>query len=46
MAARRILDYIRRGDVYQVNLSQRFTASLTVQPYEVYVRLLEHLAVW
>lgn len=40
-AVERVLDYIRRGDVYQVNLSQRFSASLTAPPYEVYLRLLE-----
>ncbi|MBC8107354.1 MAG: aminodeoxychorismate synthase component I [Anaerolineae bacterium] len=40
-AVRRVLDYIRAGDVYQVNVSQRFTVPLTAQPYEIYCRLLE-----
>ncbi|MGH8019932.1 MAG: aminodeoxychorismate synthase component I [Opitutaceae bacterium] len=38
-AVARIKDYIRAGDVYQVNLSQRFEASLPGHPYELYRRL-------
>ncbi len=34
-----IKDYIAAGDVYQVNLTQRFTTSLTCHPYELYQRL-------
>ncbi len=36
---RRIKDYIRSGDVYQVNLSQRFEAPLRCHPYALYRRL-------
>ena len=32
-------EYIRKGDIYQVNLSHRFEADLTVDPYELYLRL-------
>ncbi len=35
----RIKDYITAGDVYQVNLTQRFAASLTIPPSELYLRL-------
>ncbi len=35
----RIKDYIRAGDVYQVNLSQRFDTALPCHPYELYRRL-------
>ncbi len=35
----RVLDYIRGGDVYQVNLAQRFTLPLPCDPAEVYERL-------
>jgi len=38
-AIARIKDYIRAGDVYQVNLSQRFETSLPCHPYELYRRL-------
>jgi para-aminobenzoate synthetase component 1 len=38
-AIRRIKEYIRSGDVYQVNLSQRFDAPLPCAPYELYRRL-------
>jgi para-aminobenzoate synthetase component 1 len=31
--------YIAAGDVFQVNLSQRFETSLTVPPYQLYQRL-------
>ncbi len=40
-AIARIKDYIRSGDVYQVNLSQRFETALTCHPYELYRRLRE-----
>ena len=36
----RILEYIRAGDVFQVNLSQRFTAPLRENPATIYSRLL------
>ncbi|MFZ2643863.1 MAG: aminodeoxychorismate synthase component I, partial [Verrucomicrobiia bacterium] len=35
-AVRRILDYIAAGDVYQVNLSQRFRAQTPVEPELLY----------
>jgi para-aminobenzoate synthetase component I len=38
-AARRSLEYIATGDVFQVNLSQRFTARGLVDPLDLYLRL-------
>ncbi len=35
----RIKDYIAAGDVYQVNLTQRFEVPLTIPPPELYLRL-------
>ena len=32
-------DYIRAGDIYQVVLSQRFEADVTVDPFTVYLKL-------
>lgn len=32
-------DYIRKGDIYQVNISQRFEAPLKMDPFELYLRL-------
>ena len=32
-------EYIGAGDIFQVNLSQRFATELTVSPYELYRRL-------
>ncbi|MFC1596091.1 anthranilate synthase component I family protein [Candidatus Margulisiibacteriota bacterium] len=32
-------DYIRDGDTYQVNLSQRFSTSFTLDPFELYQAL-------
>jgi para-aminobenzoate synthetase component 1 len=40
-AVRRAKEYIAAGDVYQVNLSQRFHARVETPPYEVYRRLRE-----
>jgi para-aminobenzoate synthetase component 1 len=37
----RVLEYIAAGDVFQVNLSQRFTAPGRREPLEVYLRLKE-----
>ena len=31
--------YIKKGDIYQVNLSQRFEAELNIEPFELYSRL-------
>jgi len=39
-AVRRTLEYIGAGDVFQVNLSQRFTAGLKSHPVEIYRRLV------
>jgi para-aminobenzoate synthetase component 1 len=38
-AANRVREYIAAGDVFQVNLSQRFEADLEIPPYELYKRL-------
>jgi anthranilate/para-aminobenzoate synthase component I len=38
-AVERALEYIAAGDVFQVNLSQRFTAALTEHPSIIYERL-------
>lgn len=38
-AIRRIKDYIRAGDVYQVNLSQRIETQIGIPSYELYRRL-------
>jgi anthranilate/para-aminobenzoate synthase component I len=35
----RVIEYIRAGDVFQVNLSQRFTAELNEKPSLIYARL-------
>jgi para-aminobenzoate synthetase component 1 len=35
----RVREYIAAGDVFQVNLSQRFEADLEIPPYELYKRL-------
>jgi para-aminobenzoate synthetase component 1 len=38
-AVARVIDYITAGDVFQVNLSQRFSAPLPVSPAQIYQRL-------
>jgi len=38
-AVDRVREYIAAGDVFQVNLSQRFQADLEIPPYELYKRL-------
>jgi para-aminobenzoate synthetase component 1 len=38
-AVRRVLEYIAAGDVFQVNLSQRFTARGRPDPLQLYLRL-------
>jgi para-aminobenzoate synthetase component 1 len=40
-AVRRVVEYIRGGDVYQVNLSQRLLAPFAGSPLELYGRLRE-----
>lgn len=41
-AFRRIQDYIRAGDCYQVNLAQRFSARFEGDPYAAWRLLTEH----
>ncbi|HAU32736.1 MAG: Para-aminobenzoate synthase, subunit I [Desulfotomaculum sp. 46_296] len=36
---RKAKEYIRKGDLYQVNLSQRFSLPLTMEPWMLYRRL-------
>ncbi|SDE74460.1 aminodeoxychorismate synthase component I [Sporomusa acidovorans] len=36
------IDYIAAGDIFQVNLTQRFNAKVTVPPFELY-RYLRHI---
>lgn len=38
-AVEKALEYIAAGDIYQVNLTQRFTARLKTEPWELYRRL-------
>jgi para-aminobenzoate synthetase component 1 len=38
-AVRRAKEHIAAGDIYQVNLSQRFTAELPLAPFDLYRRL-------
>lgn len=40
-AVRRAKDYIRKGDIYQVNLSQRFETAMRMSPVDLYRRLRE-----
>jgi para-aminobenzoate synthetase component 1 len=41
-AVGRVRDYIAAGDVYQVNLSQRFSTSGPFDPLDLYLRLKQH----
>jgi para-aminobenzoate synthetase component 1 len=45
-AVSRAIDYIRAGDVFQVNLSQRFTGGLPKPPRELYDTLLARYPAW
>ena len=38
-AINRAKEYIKEGDIYQVNLSQRFETDLAIPPFELYKRL-------
>jgi len=38
-AVARVIDYVRAGDVFQVNLSQRFTVESSDSPAAIYSRL-------
>ena len=40
-AVERAIEYIRQGDIYQVNVAHRLTAPLTASPWSFYKRLLE-----
>jgi para-aminobenzoate synthetase component 1 len=40
-AVQRCKDYIAAGDIYQVNLSQRFTVGLRQPPCQIYQRLMQ-----
>jgi len=40
-AVQRCLNYIAAGDVFQINLSQRFTVPLAEHPWQLYQRLRE-----
>ena len=45
-AVARVIEYIAAGDVFQVNLAQRFTAGLPLPPRELYGRLRERFPAW
>jgi aminodeoxychorismate synthase component I len=45
-AVERVMEYIRSGDVFQVNLSQRFTFKSDLSSETVYHRLLERTPAW
>jgi len=38
-AVRRVIEYIRAGDIFQANLAQRFEAPLVGEPFDFYRRL-------
>lgn len=40
-AVKRIREYIRQGDIYQVNMTQRFTTPINRHPLHIYERLRE-----
>jgi para-aminobenzoate synthetase component 1 len=40
-AVKKVKDYIRQGDVYQVNLSQRFTIPFSGDPFHLFLDLFE-----
>jgi para-aminobenzoate synthetase component 1 len=45
-AVRRAIDYVAAGDVFQVNLSQRFTARCDVSAAKLYARLRRQSPAW
>jgi para-aminobenzoate synthetase component 1 len=45
-AVSKAIDYIGAGDVFQVNLAQRFTAELQESPSTIYQRLLDTTPAW
>ena len=38
-AVENAIEYIANGDIFQVNLSQRFESDLTIDPYDLYLQL-------
>lgn len=40
-SVRRVQDYIKSGDIYQANLTQRYSCDLEESPYELYGKLRE-----
>ncbi len=40
-AIQKAMEYIEAGDIYQVNLSQRFLTEVDTTPYDLYLRLRE-----
>jgi len=40
-AVQKAKEYIAAGDIYQVNLSQRFSTEIDMSPYDLYLRLRE-----
>lgn len=40
-AVHKAKEYIAAGDIYQVNLSQRFSTEIDISPYDLYLRLRE-----
>lgn len=45
-AVQRVIDYIAAGDVFQVNLAQRFTGQWAGNPRELYARLAQISPAW
>lgn len=45
-AVARCIEYIAAGDIFQVNLSQRFTRSAAAAPWAIYRRLRRHNPAW
>jgi aminodeoxychorismate synthase component I len=45
-AVERVIDYIRAGDVFQVNLSQRFAVPSSDTPAAIYNRLKQNTPAW
>ena len=39
LMVKRAKEYIRNGDIYQVNLSQRFSTKISKKPYDIYEKL-------
>ena len=39
IAVQRVIDYIYAGDIFQANLSQRFSTTLSGDPFDLYLPL-------